>query len=79
MEGLKETIKLKSNPVQFYKDRVRAIKPLLPANWKEIVIKHYPEFNTIKGGDLMTNVFLLRSSHVQLTEIMERIAKKELL
>lgn len=71
-------VEIKSSPVQHYKSRVGAIKDILPANWKEIIIKHYPQYNTVQGGVLINNVSLMRASDVKLTEIMERIAKKEL-
>lgn len=72
-------IQLKSNPNQVFKNRVIEVKENLPKDWQNIVIKHYPKYDTKKGYHLMRNVYRLQSADVQLTEIMEKIANKELI
>lgn len=66
------------SPAQVYKNRVKAIADKLPDNYKQIVYSHYPQYNTPTGAQQLSNVKQLRSAHVQLTEILERIATGDL-
>ena len=69
---------IKVNPNQMCKKRVRATLGKLPKNFVEIIIHHFPEYNTIKGGVLLTNVKLGRTADMRLTEIFEQLANGEL-
>ena len=60
------------------KARVKAIAPSLPRNYKKIVVAHYPQFNTVDGGDLIANVKAGRTAHSGLTAIFEDIAQGRL-
>lgn len=72
-------VNVKKTPVLLQKERVAAFKNRLPSNWKQIVIRHFPEYNTLEGGMLMTNIYRgLSASDVRLIDIMEKIADKEL-
>lgn len=70
---------LKRKPVQACKARVEAAKPNLPEGWVSILIRHYPEYDTIAGGHLLKNIIAGRSSDLIITEIIEKIANKELI
>lgn len=39
------------------KDRFLEIKDRLPLDWKEVLIKEFPEYNTIRWGNHLRNVF----------------------
>ena len=72
------TQELKANPIQRCKDRVRLTLERLPKNFIDIIVKHYPKYNTIKGGILIRDVKYLRAADVDLTEIFENIANGKL-
>ena len=56
------------------KERIKTIKSKLPRDYRKVVKKMYPEYNTIEGMDLLNNVVALRSTDLRLCEILERIA-----
>lgn len=57
------------------KNQIREIKGDLPDNWKEILIKNFPEYNTMEGGRLVRDVYNLRSSDGLLTDRLKQIAQ----
>ena len=65
----------KIKPNDLISARIDAIKPLLPKNWKEILIEKYPEYNTIKGGAFINNALAKRTFDVLFTERLEEIVK----
>jgi hypothetical protein len=66
------------SPSDAYIQRVKAIKPNLPKNYRAIILSNYPEYNSVKGGVLIQNVVAMRTADVLLTEILEKIAKGDL-
>jgi len=64
------------------KQRMKAIKPkLILLRFKpvaSIIVKHYPEYQTVDGMDDIRKVYEFRQSDSKLTEIFERIASGEL-
>jgi hypothetical protein len=69
---------IKISPSHLYKERVARIKDSLPRNYITIILKNYPEYDTAKGYSLIRNVVSLRTSDVKITDILERIEKREL-
>lgn len=67
-----------SNPRKATVSRVQAVKSKLPKNFRQIILANYPEYNTATGAVLINNVVALRTAHIELTEILERIASGEL-
>ena len=59
---------------EILKNRVKEYKKNLPNNWRQQIIYHAPEYDSLKGARLMDNVFKLRSSDLRLTELIEQIA-----
>lgn len=70
--------KLRIDPGQQYKDRVAAVRNQLPHYYRQIIIQHYPEYDTAKGYTLITHVVRGKSVCTVLTDILERIASGEL-
>jgi hypothetical protein len=68
-----ETSRFKQNLLN---GRVMAVKGNMPKNWRERVIEIAPEYDSLKGSIVMTNVFAGKSSDEKLTEIMERISSE---
>ena len=60
---------------EYLKNQVREIKGDLPSNWKEILIKNFPEYNTMEGGRLVKDVYNLRSTDGILTDRLKQIAQ----
>jgi hypothetical protein len=58
---------------EILKNRIRICKKLLPNNWRQLIIRLAPEYDSLKGARLMDNVFKLRSSDLRLTELIEQI------
>jgi hypothetical protein len=56
--------------------RVRIIKESLPSNWRELVAKKSPKYDTIKGGTFLKNVYLCKTADEELTIILEEIAEQ---
>ena len=77
-----KTTKLHVSPVKLLKDRLTKIKPTLSIiglnSVEKTLIKHYPQYNTLEGGQLLSEVLKLRKADITLTEILEKIAKREL-
>lgn len=69
---------LRVDPHAGYVQRVEKIKGNLPRNFRNIVYQHYPEYNSEDGRELINNVLALRTVCTRLTEILERIEKREL-
>lgn len=64
------------------KKRMKAIKPILSElGWQrctDILIAYYPEYNTLHFAVTIKNVWDVKGSDKQLTEIFEDIAKGSL-
>jgi hypothetical protein len=58
---------------EILKNRIKACKKFLPNNWRQQIIEFAPQYDSLKGARLMDNVFKLRSSDLQLTELIEKI------
>lgn len=71
-------INLTETTAQHYRERVKRIKDKLPRNYRKILYSHFPELKTVQGRDLIDNVLQGLKSHIQLTEILEQIARGEL-
>jgi len=56
-------------------ERIDAVRPLLPKGYKNILIEMYPEYNTIRGSNLISNIIAYRSSDEKLTAALEEIVK----
>ena len=67
---------LRVKPIDHLKEKVKTIKEKLPKNFRSILLEKYPEYNTISGGTLVTNVMRFRSSDVLLTERLEEIVRE---
>lgn len=72
------TIDLETSTAQHYRQRVLKIKNLLPRNYRKILYSHYPELTTDAGKRLIDCVLQGLKTHIQLTEILEKIAAGEL-
>lgn len=57
------------------KERVAAVKPHLPKNWRKLVFEKMPELNTHTGSTLLTNVLAGRSTDYRITEVLESIVE----
>jgi hypothetical protein len=66
-------------PVDVYRDKIKALRKNLPSGFRAIIYKHYPEYNSNEGISLINNVISGASTEVVITEILERIASKELI
>lgn len=69
---------LRVSPIQDLKNRVSEIRDDLPVSYRKIIYQHYAKYNTKAGRRLIANVVDLRSTDVALTEILEKIHRKEL-
>jgi hypothetical protein len=56
------------------RNRISAIKDLLPPNYKMIIATRWPDYDSMKGAGLLLNVVTLRSTDEELTKILETIA-----
>ena len=65
---------LRQSPNRLCKERVKAVKHLLPENLREIIYKKYPNYSTAEGVALINNVLSGCSTDVFLTEALEAIA-----
>ena len=61
-----------------FKDRLEAVKHRLPSNWRQVIIANYPEYESVKNYSKLTSVYAGRSSHLEIIELMERVANGEL-
>lgn len=59
------------------RERVAAIKDKLPKNYRGIIIRQYPQYDTQQGAFLISNVVKLSSTDEELTEILEQIVAKQ--
>lgn len=61
------------------KNRMKAVKPVLSSlGWdtcKNILLKHFPEYDTFDSVVTVKNVWDMKGSDTKLTEIFEDIAK----
>ena len=62
---------------EILKNRVASIKDKLPKNYRGIIIRQYPKYDTLQGACLIGNVVRLRSTDEELTVILEEIASKQ--
>ena len=69
---------LKVNPSRLCKEKVAKAFKNMPKNYLEILIHHYPEYNTIAGGYLISNVRACRTADQRLTDIFVDIANGKL-
>jgi hypothetical protein len=68
----------KTKPGDNLKGRIKAIKDRLPDNWKEILCETMPEYDSLKGANILRNVISGKSTpSVELCEAMEKIAGVE--
>ncbi|MGZ3867363.1 MAG: hypothetical protein ACXVC2_12675 [Bacteroidia bacterium] len=58
------------------RERAKAIAHLLPRGYRDIINEKYPEYNNVKGYQLISNVVAGRSPHQELTKILEAIVQK---
>lgn len=58
---------------ELLRNRVAAIKDKLPKNYRGIIIRKYPEYDTQQGAFLINNVVRLKSTDEELTSILEEI------
>ena len=76
------TATLHVSPIQKLKDRVKRIKPKLSKKGYqaclEIIFKHYPQYNTHEGWQLLKSVWDVRKADDILTGILEEIANNKL-
>jgi hypothetical protein len=72
--------KIKTRPEQSkeLKARVQKVVKSLPSNYISIILTNHPEYDSIKGGQLINNFKRFRSYDQALTEIFEKIAAKEM-
>ena len=61
-------------PAQIYRDRVKAIKPLLPLSWRDIVFSHNQKYAMGYWRKRLENVFTGKAADVEITELLENIA-----
>jgi hypothetical protein len=66
-------INSRSGRVSKLKERIRAIKDVLPANYKNMVLEILPQYKTVYGIGLITNVVNLRSTDEDITTALESI------
>ena len=69
----KPKMKLNRTTGLLLKERVRALKPLLPKDWRFLVIARHPEYDTLLGATVLNNVVYLRNADLRVIEILERI------
>lgn len=69
---------LRQSPNELCKERVKAVRNLLPKNAREIIYKKYPQYNNAEGVKLIDNVLHGASSDVFLTQVLEEIAAEQL-
>jgi hypothetical protein len=67
-----------TNVSRHYRNRVAAIKHDLPLNYRDIIYRHFPGYKSPKAKHRINNVMTLRTADMHLTDILERIAKREL-
>lgn len=65
-------------PSQYYMKRVAAIKNDLPLNYRKVMYRHYPGLKTPRGKTLIRNVVAGKQSNIFITELLEKIAKREI-
>lgn len=58
------------------KEKVRNVKSRLPKNWRKILVDRYPEYDSLRMGTLLNNVFNLRATDVKITSVLEEIASE---
>jgi len=63
---------------QVYFNRVKLAKQDLPLDYRKIMYRHYPGLNTPKMKRLISNVISLQQTNPFITEVLEKIAKREL-
>ncbi len=62
-----------SQKVQKLRERVKAIKPNVPKDYKRKMCTLYPEYNTLQWADKMKGILLLRSTDELFIERLEKL------
>ncbi|MDO9187146.1 MAG: hypothetical protein Q7W13_14120 [Bacteroidia bacterium] len=65
---------LSDSPGKKCKADVLKIKKDLPKNVRDLIYGSFPEYNTAKGYNLISNVLAGRTAHTKLTEILKQLA-----
>lgn len=65
---------LHQSPSKKCKAEVLEIKNDLPKNVKELIFEKFPQYNTAKGVNLISNVLAGRTADLKLTEILKSFA-----
>lgn len=63
---------------QTFRNRVRVVKDKLPPNYREIIYRHYPGYKAPRAQKRINNVLCFRTADAHLTDVLERIVKREL-
>ena len=58
------------------KDRIKAVKPLLPRGWKVTFIEAFPEYDTLTELGRIQNYINLRQVDELFTQRLEQLFKK---
>lgn len=73
---------LRISPTRELKNRIKEIKPQLKEigidNVIEIIASNYPKYNVAIAGRLITQVINDRIAHLELTEILQKVANEEI-
>lgn len=51
-----------TKPDDYFKAIVAECKPHLPRNWREMVLKRFPDLDTAQGATLLSNIHSLKSA-----------------
>ncbi len=71
-------------PVQICKDEAKEARTRIESNGlkyntvKQIILQHYPEYDTANGGDRIKRVWHNLVADVKLTSILQKIASNKL-
>jgi|GEM_PF-6445131 hypothetical protein len=70
----------RTDPNAEFKKRVfvAKTKETFPRNYRDIILKHYPQYKTAEGKKHISNVMCCSSPDYQLTLIIEQIAAGQL-
>ncbi|MCW5907334.1 MAG: hypothetical protein KIS94_05710 [Chitinophagales bacterium] len=71
-------INFKQTPAKYYRERINNVRNKLPRNYRKILYSHFPELKTAEGKKLIDCTLRGLRTHVQLTKILEAIARGEL-
>jgi hypothetical protein len=53
-----------------------AVQEQLPSDYANIITKHFPDYNSQEGKNLIYNVRSLKTADEKLTKIFEELAKR---